>query len=373
MTARLRPTWFLALAAGVLACRAPAPGAVAPLPGVPEARLALLTRGVNVTRWFRGFGTTPAFATYMSDGDLAAMRNLGFGVVRLAVNGAYLRRRSDPTVLDSTVLPQLDTAIDRIVAHRLAVIVTPFLRQPVTDSASGARLAALWEQLAPHLAHTNPDRVFLEVVNEPGFPGRARAWSPIQAQVLAVMRRAAPRHTLVATGAAWSTIDGLVALTPVADPNVVYTFHFYQSQAFTHQTARWAGMAGVHDVPYPADSTRCASTLSQLTDSSALRLAKAYCAQRWNAAAIGAALDRAVAWQRSHQVPIFAGEFGVFCAAPRADRLAWIRDVRRALEQRNIGWALWGWDDCFGLGGHHAKDGALQLDEGVLDALGLRD
>jgi len=76
-------------------------------------------------------------------------------------------------------------------------------------------------------------------------------------------------------------------------------------------------------------------------------------------------------WRQFHRVPVFAGEFGASCAAARQDRLAWIRDVRVELQRRGIGWALWGWDDCFGLDAYRAPDGRLVLDADVLEALGL--
>jgi aryl-phospho-beta-D-glucosidase BglC (GH1 family) len=166
-------------------------------------------------------------------------------------------------------------------------------------------------------------------------------------------------------------VDGLVSLTPVGDPNVVYTFHFYEPHTFTHQNQPWANTAGLHDIPYPADSARCAAAVRALTDSSVVHRARTYCGERWDATVIGAALDRAAEWSHAHAVPIFAGEFGAYCRAPEADRLAWIRDVREALERREIGWALWGWDDCFGLDARHDDAGVLKLDTDVLRALGV--
>ena len=111
--------------------------------------------------------------------------------------------------------------------------------------------------------------------------------------------------------------------------------------------------------------------MGRLTDSSALADAKAYCAGHWNAAALGLALDRVAQWRRANGVPVFAGELGVTCTAPKQDRLVWIRDARVELERRGIGWALWGWDDCFGLNAHREADGRLVLDADVLEALGL--
>ena len=98
------------------------------------------------------------------------------------------------------------------------------------------------------------------------------------------MRGAAPRHTLIATGALWSTVDGLVSLTPVRDPNVVYTFHFYEPHTFTHQNQPWANTAGLHDIPYPADSATLHGRRSRAQRLERRAPARAvYCGQRWDA------------------------------------------------------------------------------------------
>jgi hypothetical protein len=341
--------------------------------GVPAARLARLNRGVNVTRWFREWGRKPPFADSLSDADLATIRALGFRVLRLGVDPQYLQRAGEPGLLDSVALADLDSAIDRLLARDLAVIVTPFPhdRFLLQDSARAAGFVRFWEALAANLGTRDPERVFLEVVNEPVFYHRSEAWGETQRLLLAAMRSGAPRHTLIATGPDWSTVDGLLRVSPVQDANIVYTFHFYEPHEFSHQGLSWAGTAMLRKLPYPADSSRCAAALGRLTDSSAVAEATRYCAGRWDRAALAAVLDRADRWRQIHRVPVFAGEFGATCTAPEQDRLAWIRDVRVELERRGIGWALWGWDDCFGLNAHRAADGRLVLDADVLAALGL--
>ena len=341
-----------------------------PVAGVPPARLARLERGVNITRWFNEWGRKPPSADYLSDADLQEMRGLGFRLVRLVVDPEYLWR-PDRDGLDPAVLADLDSAIDRLLAHDLAVIVTPYPHDwfLLEDSTRAADFARFWEALAGNLGTQDPERIFLEVVNEPVFHGRPEAWAETQRMLLAAMRRGAPRHTLIATGPEYSSVEGLLGLAPVDDPNVVYTFHFYEPYAFSHQGR--PGTAKLGEVPYPADAARCAAMLGRVGDPGAVVEARRYCAGRWNGAALGAIFDRVDQWRLRHRVSVFAGEFGVTCAAPEPDRLAWIRDVRAGLERRDIGWALWGWDDCFGLDTHRGADGRLVPDAGVLAALGL--
>jgi endoglucanase len=146
---------------------------------------------------------------------------------------------------------------------------------------------------------------------------------------------------------------------------VVYTFHVYEPWVFTHQGVPWGPekpLAGL--LPYPSDSTVCKPAPGEVTDSIPLTDARDYCAGRWDAGVLAGLLDRAVRWRQRHGVPLFAGELGAYCAAPTPDRLRWFRDVRRGLEQRQIGWALWEWEGCFGLHARHSDAGRLVLDTG---------
>jgi len=172
--------WRVGLAvftACALACgRAPKSSVPAPLGGVAAARLARLSLGVNVSEWFNSWGKEkPPFDHGMSDNDLAAIRRLGFTVVRLIVDPRNLRDSTEPGVLDPRVLGYLDHALDRLIAHDLAIIVTPIShgRFFVRDSASAAAFAQFWEALARSVSHLDPDRLFLEAANEPPSTPRA--------------------------------------------------------------------------------------------------------------------------------------------------------------------------------------------------------
>ena len=352
-----------------------------PLSSVPAARLARLARAANLTRWSTivGDAARSARGHDLSDADAELIRRLGFSAVRLVVPLGRIFNPSAPEHLDSTTLAELDRALDRLLAQDLGVIIDPHPastdRRIETDSAYAAGFVAFWGTLGAHLSRRDPERVFLEVINEPVYERRPSQWPGLQARVLAAMRAAAPAHTLVAAGTGWSSIEGLLRLTPVADGNVVYTFHFYEPFVFTHQGEGWAQPpAGkLRGVPYPVDSIPCAAFAAEQRDSSAARAMRRYCAEGWNAATIERRLAKAQDWGRKHQVPVLLGEFGVSSrAAAPAARAAWIRDVRTAAERLGIGWAIWSFDDRFGLGARPGPDGNLVVDASVLRALGLR-
>lgn len=57
--------------------------------------------------------------------------------------------------------------------------------------------------------------------------------------------------------------------------------------------------------------------------------------------------------------------------APPAARLQWFEDVRAAFARYGIGWTLWGYDDCYGLGRQLDAQNHIVIDWGVVRALGL--
>jgi endoglucanase len=253
--------------------------------GVPASRLARLAHRVDITHWFWAVSdTTPKdvplqdatlahFGTYMGDTDLKLIHRLGFRCVRLSIEPDLLYHKATPQAPDTVTLGYIDAAVRRLLAHDLAVIVDlhddqpdkPFEHDP--DYASG--YAVFWQALARHFSGWNPEMVFLEVLNEPVFKDHVGQWPPIQQHLLTLMRASAPRLTLIATGPLWSSIDGLLMVKPVADPNVIYSFHFYEPATFTHKGAEWwvDGLDRfMSDLPYPSGSYQCPAAMEKFTN-----------------------------------------------------------------------------------------------------------
>jgi hypothetical protein len=384
MIARARHALRLGFSTAAIACAAcghPGVEQPQPLAAVPASRLAILARSANLTRWAGpDRHASPERSGHgLSAAEVATIRKSGFSSVRLVIHLGDLFRPGQPDSLNQPMLAALDRALDLLLAQGLGVIIDPHPgardRRIETDSLYAQAFVRFWAALARHLSHRDPDRVFLEVMNEPVFKHHPGRWPPLQRQILAAMRRETPRHTLIAAGTWWSSIDGLLRLAPVADGNVIYTFHFYEPFVFTHQGEAWAEPpAGrLRGVPYPGDAPGCLDAAQAQRDSSAARAVRRYCAHGWSAAAIERRLGSAAAWGREHGVPVFLGEFGAsHKVAPPEARVAWLHDVRLAAERLGMGWAIWSFDDRFGLAAKRGPGGAFVVDSGVVRALGLR-
>jgi hypothetical protein len=325
-----------------------------------------LRRGVNITHWFRfpPSRDPAALRAYVSDAALDELRRAGFTFVRLPVQSDMLTQTG----------ALADTAA-RIQRHGLAVVVALFPTgwHLETDPNDRASLLAAWRALGAMLRRLDQRTVFPEVLNEPVFPGDVAAWAQLQHQALAVIRASLQRSTVILTGADWGGIDGLLSLPPESDPNVIYSFHFYEPAELTALGAFRPGLdaASMARLPFPAlDRMACRAAADDAADPPTRDLMRFYCSGRWDAPRIDERIGQAATWARLHHVAVIAGEFGAARQLNAAARLAWLAAVREACEQQGIGLALWGYDDSMGFALRPPNDRGL--DRSLLAALGLR-
>ncbi len=383
---------FLATAAALLAAGVSRPAtaqrarALAACPAVrAEDGIALLARGVNLSHWmwFPQAQGERARRLFVTAADLDQLRSAGFTHVRLPFEPSWLWDESTRT-FKAAEFTEYHDALRLCLAAGLAVIVdahwsrTPWIRPRGADfDERFGELDRMWASLADRLADTEPDLVFLELVNEPHDLRDPEHWHDAQRRIAATVRAVAPRHTIIATGADWGGIDGMLRLEPLDDPNVVYSFHFYSPHNFTHQAAEWGfpPWKDMRGVPWPADRAeleRLAETFPQESRNALRWSARVGTEDPWSAEALRASIRRAVEWSRRHGRPVYCGEFGVYTkASPRESRLAWHRAVTDALREHRIGWSLWDYVGGFALAtGEPAK---RVLDQELLAALITRE
>jgi len=356
--------------------------------GVSKVRLANLHRGINVSQWFSQvvdpLGLTEAhFISHTTQEDLQLIRRLGFDHVRLSIEPEPMFDVESPGQLPQEYLGYIDRAIDLILANDLAVIVDihpgfEFRQKLSWDDNHVQGFVAFWRAFAGYLADRDPQRVFLEVLNEPIVPDPYR-WATIQSQAIKAIRQAAPDHTIIATGRFYSGINDLLYLKPVADGNVVYNFHMYDPSLFTHQGADWGWITWKYlkaQVPYPVRRKQVDWLLDEKNNPQAVthpgvrsELVK-YRESSWGPKKISQEIARVAKWASRYGVAVTANEFGVFWPfAPALDRALWTRDVRVALERFGMGWTVWDYAGGFGI--VYKENGRTIPNVMILKALGL--
>ena len=199
---------------------------------------------------------------------------------------------------------------------RVIVVMCPLLnywRDPVAQQA----LVSAWVNVAC-VFKSSPALQAYDIVNEPvngaDYSLATKThWLSI-AQVIATALRAADARTPIMVEPAWWGLPSSLWQTlPIKVTGLVYSFHFYEPQAYTHQ-----GVGGRPEgVPLPANTM-----LADMID--AKRFADL------------------------HSVPMFVGEFSCVRRAPGAAE--WVAAAVSAFSAQGWGWTyhVWrgweGWD-----------------------------
>jgi endoglucanase len=255
--------------------------------------------------------------------DFARIRAAGFDTVRVPVRWSNKTGGPDHAI-DTQWLARVTEVVDQALAADLNVILNDHNFDALHESpeANRAKLAAIWRQVAEHLADRPAARLWFEIENEPHDALTNDNLVATLAPALAAIRTTNPDRPVVIGGGDWSGIDSLATLDLPDDPNVHPTFHYYDPFDFTHQGATWAGpvpRAHTRDYGTPADAERLARDVAKL---------RAYVA-------------------RTGRTP-FMGETGAYDGgASLAERIEYHAAVREAFAPTGIGICAWAYTNTF--------------------------
>jgi endoglucanase len=348
--------------------------------GLAFRRAQHLRHGINASIWFAqspGNYSVERLRSFTTSDDITLIHQLGFDHVRLSIDAdPLLPWLRDPEV-PSPFVAELDRAVKTMLDRQLAVIIdihpeSHYKAELFKGTEGVEHFAGLWRALAKHFAATDPDLVFFEIMNEPEQDDPYR-WQGIESFIAEQIRQSAPSHTIIATGAHWSGLEDLMMLELIAVPNVIYTFHDYEPFPFTHQGATWTSpqVLPLRKVPYPSTPEEVQSNVNQEPTLAGQFWVEQYGLNRWDAQRIDATLAFAEKWSDLHHAPVYCGEFGVLRDyVDPAIRAQWVRDMRTALEKHKIGWAMWDYQENFGV--VTKKDGNAVPDPAIVKALGLK-
>jgi endoglucanase len=340
-------------------------------------RAQSLQHGINLSGWFASSDPSQQHLdTYTNETDLKLIHDMGFDSVRLGIAPSFIARHGSLQPANPAVLAALDRAVNAALANHLAVMLCLFPNDDYKHNLSTengvADLVLFWRILAAHFAGADPDKIFYEIINEPEVPDPYR-WMGIQARLVDAIRGVDPQHTIIAAGANYDSVPDILQLEPVRDANVIYNFHFYEPYPFTHQGAPWGSAEWPYykNIPYPATPETMSAQIKNVPDDAARYYLYLYASGGWDEASIAARIGFAAAWARERNVPLICNEFGAFRdTAEPASRARWIHDVRSALEENHIGWAMWDYRGNFGL--VHREGGEITPDPAILKSLGLK-
>lgn len=274
--------------------------------------------------------------------NFARIRSAGFDAVRLPVRwSAHL---GEGNRIEQVFFDRVDEVLNAALGADLHIVLNIHHYDALMDNprANYETFLHIWQQLSTYYQDL-PAQVSFEVMNEPNGAMRGDTMRRFQKEAIAVIRRTNPTRTLILGGENWSSIRTLETNFMSPDPNVIYTFHYYDPFDFTHQNAPWTGPDG------PKETKTWGTASQRRTLRNDMLRAKRFAKKTGRA--------------------LFLGEFGAYEAAPRAGRLSYMQAVRVEAETAGLGWCAWNFTATFPL----FDDTRKTWTPGYLKALGLAD
>jgi endoglucanase len=388
-----------------------------------RAELLSLKRGLPVDLWLSWPQTQdltqakfvdvfPEVRRVLKGDEFKRARAAGFDFVRLPIDPAAFIANTDDASR-AKLIGGVRSLIDDILAADMKVVVDlhsiPRFEANAlgTDQvlASEALFAKYLEAVSfvgRGIAEYPADKVGFEPMNEPtndcnweNKAGYVDQWPAQMIRMHKAARDAAPKLTLVFSGACWGGADGLVKIDPssLKDDNVIWSFHFYEPHIFTHQSATWTQWYNGHvkGLKFPPDTTQKRSILRETQKGIRASDAKADAKEfmlKQSAIDIeqyfdGNSVERArkvfddvAKWAKMHSIAptrLYVGEFGVVKPDDVTkdhlnSRHAFYRFARSEAEKRGYTWVVWSWSGSMGIA--NSFDG-YDFNAGALKALGL--
>ena len=322
-------------------------------------------RGINMGGWLSQIdaiqekdpenfpGIDKHMETFIEDADFANVKTWGFDHVRVPVD-SYLFFTDDDKCMESRII-NIDRAVELAQKNGLKMILdlhecpghdfadatkTPVQKLFVEgDDTYIKKTEKIWACLAERYGQKN--HVLFETLNEPVAP-TAEIWNSISGRLCKVIRKYAPKSTIVTGSNMWNTPGTFADLVPVEDDNIVYCVHFYEPLLFTHQTAPW-----IDDKPeikitrtYPDDYGPGIVRKFGMAQSEGV----------WDKERLANVLNPVNEFRKKYNAQVICNEFGVYAPVELQSQLRWYEDLLSVLKEMNIGYSYWNYKNLdFGI------------------------
>ena len=296
----------------------------------------------------RGFNLGARGQAPFAEKDYADLAAYGANVVRIGVN-VPISESGSTFDIAATEWQYMERTVAMGRKHGFKVIIA-LVPLPLGEAAVHwnrpalrASLVDLWAQVAARFKG-NPVIAGYDLLNEPVAPldrnrppplgqvlesaGRfteaqdqsSDPWRDLAVKIIQAIRAEDADSVVIFEPSPWALPKGFAQLIPLPFAKVVYSFHFYEPHALTHQ--------GLYEnravLSYPSEAISLASLFN--------------------------AVEPVRAFARKHSVPIFVGEFSIVRWAPGDSAARYLSDAIEIFEAEGWSWAYHsfreyeGWD-----------------------------
>lgn len=309
--------------------------------------------GVNLGGWLSQY---PAydhehFNNFITDVDIDRIASWGADHVRLPIDYQILEDDEEPFEYKTSGFDYIDQCLEWCQVSHLGVVLDlhhapgfsfdALAENSLFSSASlQQRFVSLWKALAEYyLARSEPALIF-ELLNEVVLPS-SEPWNKLAHRAHSEIREVDVDRRILVGGNQWNAARTLKEIDLFDDPQVSYTFHFYEPLPFTHQKAPWVEALKAFDTElvYPGDIPGLREALADRPQE--FELLTRYVDYHMDKEFLREELQPALEFQQKTGLQLYCGEFGVIDRAPSGSTLRWYRDFLDLLRESKIGYACW--------------------------------
>lgn len=317
-------------------------------------------KGVNISHWLSQNGTDAYAGPWFGESDVDWISKQGFDHIRLPVDFRLCLNQDGSLNMDR--VKPIENTIRWAKVRGLGVVLDAhFLpgadfnsvggdSRVYTDPALQQKAANAWRLMAKHFAAEGPYLRF-EILNEPVAAENSQL-NPFMRLMLSAIRESNPTRIVYVTSNKWSSFHTVHDVVLPDDPNIALTIHFYEPLVFTHQRAPWVGFTDtLPPVTFPGVTPDVTGhTLPSYSQ-------HIHAGDKLTEADVEATFAKVSDWLATHapHIEVYVGEFGVYEPADPVSKKHWIETVSTDAEKRGWGWAVWDYNQSFGV---RAKDGS---------------
>ena len=337
------------------------------------------SKGVNTfIPFFRdnvSINQMPALNVY-DEADFECLKDMDVEVVRLACYFPYLMEPSFTGKISETILKKIDEFCDWAEENHIYLIIDNHGMggadyETKTVKQLEEHLSILWPVLAKRYAGRS-EYIMYEILNEPADPITTSQWQKVQQNIIDSIRQYDTKHTIIVTGSHWSAIDQLMQLKPFKDPNLIYTFHFYEPNLFTQQDESFSEeLKNTDGIPFPYDKSRMPKAKAK--DGTWFKEVWTSYPQEGTEKFLEGRIKKISDWAKKNNVNIFCGELGSGNTVKHSDRVVYNQFVTSMMQKYEIPYCVWTMD----VGNGFFQDpgpGAIfpdDIDEDIVEAYGF--
>jgi len=239
---------------------------------IDQAGRPVVLRGVAFGNQVWGHRALPV--THHGEIDFERVRAMGMNAIRFYMYYGTLEDDAAPGIYKPAGWKWLDQNLAWARKHGVYLILNMHVPpggfqsngegQALWDvPANQDRLVALWREIAARYVG-QPMVAGYDILNEPGVSKSKAQWQALANRITRAIREVDGRHIVIvervnSIAKQW-TNDADMNFFLVDDPNVVYTFHFYEPFPYTHQLAGWVQMGEGGKYPDETKMARAGDT-----------------------------------------------------------------------------------------------------------------